>query len=196
MTEPLTYIPGFYSPEKTLALYNACAKLDYPIRYSEPWRNEIRHRAIGWSEQPCQRLGDIGSERPLDTMPYEIRLLQCGCEGGDSDSNWRTGEREFDCRRCGYGESLAWITDEEGNRIGWRRDILYGCGAVRAADQVSGITQCFGLRSVQKAHDLAQRMRDDIANGKLDGEKSYVTRWNEETKQAEVIAGKWTEVEH
>lgn len=75
MTEPLIYIPGFYSPEKTLALYNACAKLDYPVRYSEPWGHEIRHRAIGWSEQPSKRLGDIGSERPLDTMPYEIRLL-------------------------------------------------------------------------------------------------------------------------
>jgi hypothetical protein len=37
MIEPLIYIPGFYTPENTLALYSACAKLNYPIRYSEPW---------------------------------------------------------------------------------------------------------------------------------------------------------------
>jgi alkylated DNA repair dioxygenase AlkB len=109
MTEPLIYIPGFYTPEKTLALYNACAKLNYPVRYSQPWGKEIRHRTIGWSEQPSKRLGDIGSEWPLDTMPYEIRLLLDDLsEFSGKDVNYASSVRYAD-----GSDHMAWHQHKE-----------------------------------------------------------------------------------
>jgi alkylated DNA repair dioxygenase AlkB len=109
MTEPLICIPGFYTSEKTLALYNACAKLNYPVRYSQPWENEIRHRTIGWSEEPSKRLGDIGSEWPLETMPYEIRLLLDDLsEFSGKDVNYASSVRYAD-----GSDYMAWHQHKE-----------------------------------------------------------------------------------
>jgi len=119
------------------------------------------------------------------------KCKQCSYEQGNYDFDCSVSEWECDCPRCGHGESFSWITDEQGNRVGWKHESLNGRGAVWATSAENGISTSFGLRSAKTAEEVAQRMRDDIAQGKLDGEQSYVTKWNPETKQAEVIAGKW-----
>jgi hypothetical protein len=121
------------------------------------------------------------------------KCVQCGYEWGGHDYNWRTGEWWFGCRRCGYGESLDWIADDEGNRVGWRHDTLDGHGAMWATSAGSGISTFYGLRSSQDVEEAARRIQESIAKGELDAESSYVTRWDADAKRAEVVAGKGLE---
>jgi hypothetical protein len=123
------------------------------------------------------------------------KCKQCSYEQGYYDFDCSTSEWEFDCPRCGHGESLAWITDKLGHHLGWKHEALDSYGAVWATPAKGGISTYFGLRSAQTAEEVAQRMQDDIAQGELDREQSYVTKWNLETKQEEVIAGKWCDKE-
>jgi hypothetical protein len=129
----------------------------------------------------------------MATVLDNAKCVQCGYEWGDHDYNCRTGEWWFGCRRCGYGESLDWIADDEGNRIGWRHDTLDGHGAVWATRTDNGVSTFYGLRSAPDVERAAQKMRDSIAKGELDVESSYVTRWNADAKRADIVAGKWCE---
>jgi len=124
---------------------------------------------------------------------YE-KCRQCGYEFGAYEFDCRTNEWTFSCRRCGYGESLEWIVAEDGRRIGWKHETLDGHGAVWATSP-NRISIYYGLRSVRQVDESAQRMRDEIAKGDLDGESSYVTKWDRATKRAEVVAGKWVDKE-
>jgi len=118
------------------------------------------------------------------------KCVQCGYKWGDHDFDCGTSEWEFGCRRCGYCESLSWITDDEGNCVGWRHDTLDGYGAVWATRPDHGGSTFYGLRSARDVERAAQKMRDSIAKGELDGESSYVTRWNADAKRVEVVAGR------
>ena len=127
----------------------------------------------------------------MSTVLDNAKCKQCGYEWGDHDYNCRTGEWEFGCRQCGYGESLDWIADDEGNRVGWRHDTLDGHGAVWATRPGHGVSTFYGLRSAREVDEAAQKMRGSIANGELDGEQSYVTKWDAAAKSVEVVAGSW-----
>jgi hypothetical protein len=129
----------------------------------------------------------------MATMMSEEKCKQCGYEFGDFELNGRTNEWNFDCRRCGYGESVDCIADDDGTRIGWKHETLDGHGAVWATRPGKGMATYCGLRSVLEVENAAQKMRDSIAKGELDGDSSYVTRWDEEAKRVEVVAGKWLE---
>jgi len=74
MSEPLIYVPNFYTVEKTQALFNACAKLPFKQRLSV-WNKPIRHQAVGFTVCPSQRLRMIGGECPMDAAPNEIKEL-------------------------------------------------------------------------------------------------------------------------
>jgi hypothetical protein len=129
----------------------------------------------------------------MATMMSEEKCTQCGYEFGDYELNGRTNEWNFDCRRCGYGESRDWITSADGSRIGWKHETLDGYGAVWATRPGNGVSVFHGLRSAEEVEEAAEKMRDSIAKGDLDSESSYVTRWDVETKLTEVVAGKWLE---
>ncbi len=119
------------------------------------------------------------------------KCSQCGFEAGVNDLDCCTGELEFDCRRCGHSESVAWVTAEDGTRIGWKNEILDGHGAVWATRPGVGVSTFYGLRSAREVDEAARQLQDGIAKGELDGNSSYVTRWNADAKRVEVVAGKW-----
>jgi len=127
----------------------------------------------------------------MATVLDNAECEQCGYELGDYEFNCRTNEWNFDCRRCGYGESSDWIAAEDGNRIGWKHETMDGYGAVWATRPNKGVSTYCGLRSSREVEDAAQKMREGIANGELDPESSYVTRWDAAAKRAEVVAGQW-----
>jgi hypothetical protein len=129
----------------------------------------------------------------MSTMMSHKTCRQCNFEFGVYELNCRTSEWEFDCRRCGYRESQEWIAAENGSRIGWRHETLGGHGALWATRPGVGVSTFYGLHSAHEVEEAAQKMRNSIAKGELDAESSYVTRWNAETKCAEVVAGKWHE---
>jgi alkylated DNA repair dioxygenase AlkB len=74
MSEPLIYVPNFYTTEKTQALFDVCAKLPFKQRLSV-WNKPIRHQTVGFTVLPSQRLQMIGAECPMDTAPNEIKEL-------------------------------------------------------------------------------------------------------------------------
>jgi hypothetical protein len=118
---------------------------------------------------------------------------QCGYEFGVFESNCRTSEWKFMCGLCGYSKSLRMIKDGDGNHVGWRHDTLNGYGACLATLPGNGKSELVGLRTAQDVDESACKMRDLIAKGELDGERSYVTRWDALADSVEVIAGRWTE---
>lgn len=119
------------------------------------------------------------------------KCKQCGYEFGVFDLDCHTGEWEFDCLRCGCTESQQWLTAGDGTRIGWKREILDGHGAVWETPRGCGVSTSLGLHSAQEVEEEAQKMRKAIADGELDARSSYVTRWNPELKRAELVAGTW-----
>jgi hypothetical protein len=51
------------------------------------------------------------------------------------------------------------------------------------------------LHSAKDVDEETLHMRERIEGGELDGERSYVTRWNDDERRVEVVAGKWCEQE-
>lgn len=127
--------------------------------------------------------------RVLDRRKCE----QCGYEFGFYEFDCRSSESWFICRRCGHRESVEMITDDEGDCIGWRHDTYQGYGAYWCEEPGNGIAQFGGLHSARQVDKSAQKMWELIAKGELDGERSYVTRWDADAERVEVIAGRWKE---
>ena len=130
-------------------------------------------------------------EELMSTATDYKKCKQCGYEFGVHEFNCRTCEWEFDCMRCGYKESQAWIIGEDGTRIGWKHEILEGHGAVWVTGPGIGISTAFGLRSAQEVEESAEKMRASIANGEVDPGSSYVTPWDPQSKRTELVAGTW-----
>ena len=95
----------------------------------------------------------------------KARLAKCGFEAGVNDLDCCTGEWEFDCRRCGHSESVAWVTAEDGTRIGWKNEILDGHGAVWATRPGVGVSTFYSLRSAREVDEAARQLQDGIAKG-------------------------------
>jgi hypothetical protein len=129
----------------------------------------------------------------MATSVSQVNCDRCGYEFGDYEVNCHTGESEFGCRQCGHCESLQWIENDKGSRIGWRHETFDGYGAVWSTLPGNGLSLFYGLRSANEVDEAAQSMRDSIAKGEIDGERSYVTRWDTGAKCVEVVAGKWSE---
>jgi hypothetical protein len=127
----------------------------------------------------------------MATVLDYAKCKQCDYECGDYEINCRTDEWDFNCRRCGYSESREWIATEDGSRIGWRHETLDGHGALWATRPGVGVSTFYSLRSAREVDEAARQLQDGIAKGELDGNSSYVTRWNADAKRVEVVAGKW-----
>jgi hypothetical protein len=85
------------------------------------------------------------------------------------------------------------ITDDEGDCIGWRHDVHHGYGAYWCVRPGSGGAEFGCLHSARQVDKFARKIWELIAKGELDGERSYVTRWDADAKRVEVVAGRWKE---
>lgn len=130
----------------------------------------------------------------MSTVTGHEKCLQCDFEFGIREFNCHTNEWYFVCRRCGYSEPQEWIAAEDGSRVGWKHEILDGHGASWAQRPGNGVSVFNGLHSAQDVDHAVQQMRDAIAKGQLDGDSSYVTRWDAEAKHVQVVAGKWLDL--
>jgi len=81
---------------------------------------------------------------------HQQTCKQCGYEFGATNSTGPHHEWNFDCRRCGYGESLDWIAAADATRIGWKHETLDGHGVVWATRPGNGVSVFHGLRSAQR----------------------------------------------
>lgn len=130
----------------------------------------------------------------MSSVSEDWKCKRCGFDFGCRNYDCRTGEWEFDCCRCGFQEYLEAIVNEDGDPIGWRRELIRAFGAEFITPTGVGASRFCGLRSAAEIERAALAVSEGISSGTL-APKSYVTQWDDDTKTIHVIAGKWTEPE-
>jgi hypothetical protein len=132
----------------------------------------------------------------MSSVLDQKKCEQCGYEFGFFEFYCRSRASAFICRRCGYCEFFEMITDDEGDCTGWRHDTHHGYGAYWCVQPGKDGAEFGGLHSDRQLDECAPKIRELIAKGDLDGDRSYVTRWNAEEECVEVIVGRWTKLDY
>lgn len=60
---------------------------------------------------------------------------------------------------------------------------------------INGVMACCALHTAEKLEESTVWLRQKLAEGVIDPERAYVSRWNPETKTVEYLVGKafeWT----
>jgi hypothetical protein len=139
-----------------------------------------------------------GTHKPIwrgntvSSISENSQCERCAFELGVKNFDCCTGEWEFDCCRCGFQEYLEVVVNEDGERIGWRRELIRAYGAQSVVPMGIGITRLCALRSAKELKEAALRVRQRISESVL-AQESYVTQWDDDTKTVRVLAGKWNE---
>ena len=121
-----------------------------------------------------------------------IECPQCGYKEADYLYYCKIGENMTTCRRCGYHESWTVKRDKGRNPCGWIHEIDYGCGALWYRATGGTAFASYGLRSVQELAKAERWLRKRLAKKQVEP-PSYLTRWNKETKQVELVIGEFYE---
>jgi hypothetical protein len=132
----------------------------------------------------------------MSSVLDSITCPQCGYSEATVDFDCRTSEEETSCRHCGFYESWTAKRDQDGKPRGWTHEINKGFGAlwyrVKGAIGFAGLF----LNSVHELADAEEWLRERLEKAEVEPDTSYLTRWNHETKQVELVIGKfyeWTE---
>jgi hypothetical protein len=113
---------------------------------------------------------------------------QCGFPGAAHLYYCRSAEWRLDCPRCGYHEDWKHQSYfSSGHLEKGIRTVIYSAGAYSAQSPKTGIRECGGV-SEAELQELAARVREDIASGKLSPE-SYVTEYNFQTGEVTALVG-------
>jgi hypothetical protein len=97
------------------------------------------------------------------------------------------------CRRCGYYETWTVKYDQADNPCGWTHEIDKGAGALWYRKTGGAGFAAHYLNSAQQVSESEVWLRNRLTTGELDAENSYLSRWNNETKQVELLVGKFYE---
>jgi hypothetical protein len=129
----------------------------------------------------------------MSSVLDSITCRQCGYTQATVDFDCRTSEEETSCRRCGHHESWTAKRDQDGTHRGWTHEINKGFGALwyRGKGAI-GFAGLF-LNSAQELADAEKWLSERLDKGEVEPDSSYLTRWNPETKQVELVIGKFYE---
>jgi len=118
-----------------------------------------------------------------------IECKQCGYEEADYEFYCRTCEDVTTCRHCGYHERWTAKCDEEGKPCGWKHEIDFGFGALWYGSKDQGLFTSHCLHSAQELADAETWLREQLAKGEIEHDVAYLTRWNKQTRELELIVG-------
>jgi len=124
----------------------------------------------------------------MSSVQSDVKCEQCGFPEAWEVFDCGTNEWTVDCPRCGYHES--WKHESyfsNGHLERGVNEVLYSAGAYCAKDLETGIKKHGGLPETE-VEEVAAKMRDDIASGKLSPE-SYVPRYNFDTHEVTELVG-------
>jgi hypothetical protein len=123
---------------------------------------------------------------------------QCSYLAAEYEFDCATREDATGCRRCGYTEYLDTNCDEKGNICAWKRETSVGAGALWCRGIGDEVFCCRFLKTGKEVLNAEQWLRKALDKGLVDPDVSYLTRWNRETEQVEVIIGffyEWPETD-
>lgn len=145
--------------------------------------NQIQGRTI--RETHKERMGTT-----MSSVQDQIECRQCGYQEADYIYHCRVGE---DTTTCRLHESWTVKRDQAGTRCGWTHEIDEGFGALWYSR--TGRSEFAGhfLHSAQELADAETWLRERLAKGEVDPHASYLTHWNKETKQVELVIGEFYE---
>lgn len=117
------------------------------------------------------------------------------CEYGQADYDFECGSAESvtACRRCGYYESLDRIRDDDGYFCGWEHRVCDGAGALGCKEIGQVGSWLSYLNTRKQVLEAEQWLRNELAQGRVDPAVSYLTKWNDEASQVELVIGKFWE---
>jgi len=129
----------------------------------------------------------------MSSVLDQIECRQCGYKAADYEYRCRSCEEVTTCRRCGFHESWTLKRNQEDVPCGWIHEIDEGFGALfyRPIDGAGFASHC--LCSAQEVANAEGWLRELLAKGEVDAQNSYLTRWNKETKQVDLVVGEFYE---
>jgi hypothetical protein len=139
---------------------------------------------------------DPESIRCSEFLAQFVQCPQCGFEEADYICWYKSGEDETTCLRCGYHEWWGIKRDDEDNYCEdvnhhwiWKHgtDKGYGVLCYRETGQIAYIYR--DLYSPQELVDVEAWLHEQLRKGEVEAD-SYLTRWNDETKQVDSVIGK------
>jgi Zn ribbon nucleic-acid-binding protein len=118
----------------------------------------------------------------------DVECPQCGFLEASYEVDCGTCEYWINCLRCGYSESWKHKSRfSNGHLEIGVKEVRFSAGALWAEDAKTGIASLSGLGE-DEIGQIATRVRDDIASGKL-SPRSYVTKYNFETGEVTAEVG-------
>ena len=115
-----------------------------------------------------------------------VRCAQCG--NPETDYEFSSYHEVMFCNRCGYWE--CWDPQyEEGVCCGWNHEIRHSAGALgyRLSGRVAFTSHC--LRTRAQVLRAERWLRNRLADGSVELQTAYLTRWDAETKRVKLVIG-------
>ena len=125
----------------------------------------------------------------MSTGQSEVECPQCEFVEADSEFDCRRLTYDVRCRRCGYTEHKGWVFDESGEACGWKAEAKFGSGALWYRGTGSNVFHWQCLWTAGAVTEAEKFLREGLAAGEVDSTVSYLTRWNEQARQIELVLG-------
>lgn len=110
---------------------------------------------------------------------------RCGfCKALYQYNAFNCEDETIHCFRCGYESYSGMKLDHEGQCIGSEHRQSSPAGYLVCAHITLELTE-------DQIEDKAAWLRAEIESGRTNGKDAYLSRWNGETKQAELVVGKY-----
>ena len=122
-----------------------------------------------------------------------VKCPQCGYLEAMKSFHSPDRSIEVQCFRCGLEEREIPVLDANGQKMGWKAEAEYGAGAIRYGAATGGSHIAYCLHKTQEIAEYEVWLREHIVSGELDETACHLTRWNEETKQVEMVMGAFYE---
>jgi Zn ribbon nucleic-acid-binding protein len=140
----------------------------------------------------CPRCGH--NQITGQTFPIFPKKIKCPqCEGLDADEIYDESEDGVLvlCSLCGRTDYIGNVIDDKTtDRCGWKHEVKYGAGCLhyRLAGQTLGST-IQPLHTLKEVDDAERQLREKLKTGEYESGGTYLTRWNQDTRQAELVVG-------
>jgi transcription elongation factor Elf1 len=157
----------------------------------------------------CPRCGNAEAVDSYDKTDGVV--LECSCCGHRECSGWLLIEdkytkcpqcgnaeaheiydenesgRVFWCERCGRHEFTGPVFFENTDYCGWKNEIEYGAGFMeyRKGDK----TYARFLHTAEQVACAEEELREKLLSGEYEANGMFLTRWNPEMKQVELVLG-------